>query len=267
MRNALLGLVVSAIVAAAPSLGRAEGRPTQLADHRPTAKDTALELELGIFTGHGMTTLAPHLALRYAAFTHGELVIDWPLEVDFASGSGGGGVGKASGNPSSAFYYMSRQENGYFRIGGGIGFPLAPASLFSLALNGLRDAWSYERRSLSLFVPAQLEIRRGALVLGGDLAGGVIIPTSNGGTTQIALQVAGMIGGRVGKTTLGTRLQGAWLPKSPAVAQFAIVPFVQADFNDGGFLYSRLTLNLDAPYGLVSGTHVWGLFVGGGSRM
>jgi len=246
-------------------VGRAEGRPTLLADHTPSAKDTALELELGLYTGHGLTTLAPRFDLRYAFTPHAELVVDWPLELDF--GSGGGGIGKASGNPSTTFYFMSRQQDGYFRIGAGVGFPLAPATLFTLALNGLRDAWSYEQRAFSLFVPAQLEVRRGALVLGGDLAAGVLIPTSKGETTQAALQLAGVIGARVGKTTLGTRLQGAWLPARPPVAQVAIVPFVQADFNDGGFLYARLTLNLDQPYGFIGGSDIWGLFVGGGSRM
>lgn len=274
MRRLFLAAFALAVALAVPSASRAEGRPTQLADHRPNAKATALELELGFFT-HSLgsvrlTALTPHFDLRHAFSAHSELTIDWPLEFDILSGSGpdkGGSI--ASGNPSAAFYYMSRNDNGYFRVGGALGVPLAPHELSgALFTNGMRDVWSYLPKSFSLFVPAQFELQRGALVLGADLAGGVIIPTeSAAGTTQPALQLGGIVGAHVGKTTLGTRLQGTWLPKSPGVAQTALVPFVQGDFNDGGFLYARLTLNLDPPYGFFGGANYWGFIVGGGSRM
>jgi hypothetical protein len=111
-------------------------------------------------------------------------------------------------------------------------------------------------------------------VLGGDLAAGLIIPTgATGGASQIALQLAGLIGGHVDKTTLGARLQGVWLPRGHEDnAQLALVPFVQADFYDGGFVYARFTLNLDSPFGLFSDgnqtiARVWAVFIGGGSRM
>ncbi|MFI5308771.1 MAG: hypothetical protein ACHQ53_15545 [Polyangiales bacterium] len=264
LRVARIGLITIAIGSSVPERARAEGRPTQLADHKPEAKDTALELELGLFA-RGGAFFTPHIDVRYAPSAHAELTFEWPIQIALASGAG-----VASGNPSAALYYMKRGQDGYFRIGGGFGLPLAPRDQLALPMNGMRDAWTYWPKALSFLVPAQLEIQRGALVLGGDFAGGAMIPVGTGtGATQIALQIAGLIGGRIRKVTLGTRLQGAWLPKVPGDnAQVALVPFVQGDFSDGGFLYARFTLNLDKPYGLFGNgaEGVWGLFIGGGSR-
>jgi hypothetical protein len=127
-----IGFVVVAICMGMPIPGHAEGRPTQLADHKPGSKATAIELELGFFTrsagGSSLTALVPHFDLRHAFSEHAELTADWPLEIAFVSG---GGTRIDSGNPSAAFYYMNRQQDGYFRIGGGLGLPLAPDSLLA----------------------------------------------------------------------------------------------------------------------------------------
>ena len=87
------------------------------------------------------------------------------------------------------------------------------------------------------------------------------------------LQLAGMIGGRIDNVSVGTRLQVVWLATEDGGdnAQLALVPFVQADFSDNGFLSARLVLNLDEPLGVFGdGTgllsKVWGLHLGGGTR-
>jgi hypothetical protein len=260
-----------------PLLARAEGRPSLLADHRPGAANTSLELELGWFMrssgGASLQMFAPHIDVGHTFSEHVELAVDWPIAFGFIKAPGSGTDGRIiSGNPNAVLYYVDRKHDGFFRIGGGIGLPLAPDlfGLTALAMNGLRDAWDFWPKTLSLIVPGALQVQHGALVLGADFAAAVMIPT-NGADTDLALQVAGLIGAKVDKTTLGARLQAAWLPTADGDwAQVAIVPFAQADFADGGFLYARFTLNIDPPFGLAnhfSAGRVWGLFIGGGSRL
>src|SRR5262249_14893392 len=142
-----------------------------------------------------------------------------------------------SGNPNAIVYYTDRKHGSFFRVGGGLGLPLAPDpfGITVLGMYGLRDAGGFWPKTLSLIVPGAFQVQHGALLLGADFAGAVLIPT-NGGKTELALQLAGLIGAKVDKTTLGVRLQGGWLPTVDGDwAQLALVPFVQADFSDGGF--------------------------------
>jgi hypothetical protein len=141
-------------------------------------------------------------------------------------------------------------------------------------MNGLWDIWKYAVDRLSLVIPGQFERRSGALLYGGDAALAVLIDTSDANrAAELVVQLAGMIGARIDDVSLGTRLQVVWFVTEHNTdnAQLALVPFVQADFSDGGFVYARFVLNLDDPFGVFGNgtgllTKVWGLHVGGGAR-
>ncbi len=288
-RNAFFVMAVLALVAAR---ARAESRPTLLEDHQPGAKPAALELGLGWYmdkdSGTTLQAFAPTLGARVSLSEHAELTLDWPFA--FASVSPSSGSGDSSfrtANPFVAGYYMQRRRDGYFRIGGGIAFPLAHVG--RSALNGLGtpvlaygitsvmqgwwNIWMYLPDHLSLVVPLQLEHRSGALVLGGELGTGFLLPTRSGSSkVDVAFQLAGSLGGRIDNVTIGGRLQAAWIATLDGDnAQVALVPFVQADFSGGGFVYARLLLNLDDPFGVLGSNtglaaKVWALALGGGGR-
>src|SRR4029077_780154 len=102
----------------------------------------------------------PHLDLRQAFSEHAEITLDWPIAINI----GAGYAGIASGDPSAVLYYMNRGQDGYFRLGGGVAFPLAPYYWpIVAAMNGLRDALSYAPKTLSLLFPVQFEIQRSVL--------------------------------------------------------------------------------------------------------
>jgi hypothetical protein len=277
-----------------PLRARAEERPTLLEDHRPGSRAGAIELGLGWYTdsdrGSTVHVLRPTLGARFAFSEHAELTLDWPFAFGIVSPAMGDGNSIfRSGNPVAAVYYMRRSGVGYYRIGGAIAMPLATAdsaltsadattAVFAytgaVTMNGLWNIWQYATDRLSLVIPGQFERRSGNFIYGGDLGLGVLIYTGDANRdAEVALQLAGMIGGRIDNVSVGTRLQVVWLPtqSSGDKAQLALVPFVQADFSDKGFLFARFVLNLDEPFGVFGDGvgllgKVWGLYLGGGTR-
>lgn len=276
-----LGLFLASLA----QIARAEGRPTLLADHQPNAPKAALELELGyrfysndVGSAHFLT---PALNFRYAFSQHAELTLDWPMA--FAASDpkvGNGDSSFKSGNPNGLLYYVGHFNNGYFRVGGGVALPVARANssaaaiayVGALAMNGLYDSWRYLPDTLSLIAPFRIEVRNAVLVLGGEAALGIMIPTrGQNRDTDLELEFAPWLGARIDNVTLGARLQLAWIATQDGDnAQLAVVPFVQGDFSGGGFFYGRLLLNLDEPLGFGAGStafdKVWALFLGGGAR-
>jgi hypothetical protein len=278
------------LAANTPLRAHAEERPTLLEDHRPGSRAGAIELGLGWYTDSNMGTsihvLRPTLGARFAVSNSAELTLDWPFAFGILSPAmGDGDTSFRTGNPVAAVYYMRRSDAGYFRIGGAIAPPIAHVSgsdalgtaflayAGASAMNGLWNIWQYAVDRLSLVLPGQFERRSGHLIYGGDFGLGVLIDTGDANRdAEVALQLAGMIGGRVDNVSVGTRLQVVWLPSQDGDnAQLALVPFVQADFSDNGFLFARFVLNLDEPFGVFGdGTgllsKVWGLHIGGGTR-
>jgi hypothetical protein len=280
------------LAASMPLLARAEERPTLLEDHRPGSRAGAVELGLGWFTdsdmGSSIHVLRPTLGGRIAFSNSAELTLDWPFAFAILSPAiGDSDSSFRTGNPVAAVYYMRRSDAGYYRIGGAIAPPLAHisgsdafgAAAFiayagASAMNGLWNIWQYSVDRLSLVIPGQFERRSGHLIYGGDLGLGILIDTGDANRdAEVVLQLAGMIGGRVDNVSLGTRLQVVWLATQDGGdnAQLALVPFVQADFSDNGFLFMRFVLNLDEPLGVFGDRagllgKVWGLHIGGGTR-
>lgn len=288
MRRAMhRALAVVGALLSLPGGARADARPTLLADHAPGAPGTTLEVELGWYTDSAATTtihaLAPLVGFRHAFSDAAELEVDWPFAfIDVSSDLGPGESSFVTGNPFLAGYYVDRSPHGYFRVGGGIAPPLASvdpngtgadlvAYSAGIGMRGGWDSWLYLFDHLTLVVPFQGEVDSHGLVLGGDAALAYAISTDQqvDNENDLVLQFAGTIGGRAGVVTAGGKLQVFWVPTSNNTdnAQIALVPFVQADFEDGGLCYVRFTLNLDEPLGVFgNGGDAWGLFLGGGAR-
>lgn len=274
-----------------PSLARAEGRPTLVDEYQPGRETNALELETGWYFedagNRDLNTLTPSANFKATFSQFAELEIDWPSVLTVVSGGLSDYTRFLSGNPLLAGYLVERFERGgtrgYVRIGVGISPPVIDVdpgpdlvrdiSAFSsaLATRGYWDTWSYAPDTLSLVIPVQWESLVRGVLLGGEAAAGLLIPTDEriDDEADLTLQAAGMLGVRGGPLTIGAKLQMVWLATAGGDnAQLAAVPFVQADVASGaGFVYSRLVLNLDEPLGVFGeGADIWGLHVGGGAR-
>jgi hypothetical protein len=281
---------LAVLLVSAPHLARADVRPSLLKDHAPDAPPATLELELGFYSGEfeegdSVTSVTSVAGMSYRLSSHFELELDWP----FAFMDGGESSTFVSGNPFTAAYYVHPWSSGYARFGAGVGWPLAKidtgtsASFFSVlgelapylhALNarGLWDIWLYGPETLSLVVPAQIESRHGALLLGADTAFAYLIGVNDllDPESDAFVQLAGMLGGARDNLTAGLRLQLVWAATTDSndAAQVSAVPFVQVDLGSAGFVYGRFVLNLDEPAGVFGdGAGVWGLYAGGGGRI
>lgn len=280
MPNRLASMVVLCVLLSSTRV-LAESRPSMLADYVGDGRKGAIELELGWYTDSedsgSYHALTPVLSARISATEHLDLELDWPFAfVSVSRDAGEGSDEFRSGDPLVAGYYVSRQHDGYLRAGFGVAIPIANVDDSSdlvplasgVAMRGLWDSWLYLPETLGLVLPFQIEKRVNALVVGGDTALGVLIPTGDrADETDVAFQLAGLIGGKSGPVTAGARLQVVWVPTADGDnAQVALVPFVQGDFSDG-FVYLRFLLNLDEPFGVFGdGADVWALSVGGGGR-
>lgn len=277
MQKRVVSMVILGVLLSSAG-ARAESRPSLLGDYLGDARSDAVELELGWFfdseLGDSVHALAPVLSARVSIADNFDLELDWPFAFVSASAEYGGDQFR-SGNPLLAGYYVSRQPDGYMRVGFGLAPPIASADgridvlplAMGVALRGFWDSWLYVPETLSLVFPFQIERRNNGVIFGADTALAALIPTGDSDEANVAVQLAGLVGGTTGPVSAGIRLQLAWLPTSDGDnAQVALVPFVQGDFS-AGFAYLRFLINLDEPFGVFGeGADVWMLAIGGGAR-
>jgi hypothetical protein len=127
--------------------------------------------------------------------------------------------------------------------------------------------WAAE--AFSIVTPARLEYaipKLPALVLSGDAALGLHIPTG-GGDTEFTIQLSPGVGYYATDTVLvGLRLPFTLMPteSGSSATFFAMQPYGRFDFG-AGFLDASLVLNVDEPYGFAfDDGRFWALRVGGG---
>ena len=268
-------VIVCVLLSPARVLG--ESRPSMLADYTGHGRSAALEFELGWYTesegSESVHAFTPALSVRFAATDHFDLELDWPFAVVTTSSNAldEGTNQFSSGNPLAAGYYVSRQRDGYLRLGFGVTAPIANSDevlslAHGVAMRGLWDSWLYLPDSFGIVLPFQIERRMDHLILGADTAFGILIPTGDREESDAVIQLAGLVGGSSGAVSAGARLQLVWVPTSSSDnAQVSLVPFVQGDFSEG-FAYLRFLVNLDEPFGVFGdGADVWGLMIGGGA--
>lgn len=270
----------------------AQGRPIGLHD-RAGGRDHAIELELDLSfaseVGPGEATYTTLLPKVYGSFG---LTDDLELEVaiptvfeDYSPDDGAalGADGDSTlllGNPYFALFYADRSLRSVARIGFGVALPVldiddsidGTAAIMAFATRGFMDVWLYMPERLSLVVPAQLQARVSAFVVGVDAAVAALIPTGDNDNqeTELALQAGALFGLGLGDTTLGMRLQVGSIPTADAGdnAQASLMPFVQADLDGGAFIHGGVLVNLDDPYGVAGDNDIglWALRIGGGGR-
>jgi hypothetical protein len=275
MRAASLLFVVLVLVPVAAV--RADGRPSLLVDHQNDELPTILEVELGAARHAQDSVVTTVVDARYAASRSVELELTLPLVwlQDEPPSSARDGV--QSGNPSTAIYYVDADENGYFRLGGGLALPLSSldddAGLgdtsgtgLVTAMRGGQSAWLYQPSRFGVVLPVQSERRYGAAVLGGELELAVL---ELGETVQPVTQMGFMAAGRTGAFMSGAWLQLVWAPLiGDHDAFLSIAPFVQVDVSPRVSMPVRFLLNLDEPLGVLGdGANVWGAFTGMALRL
>lgn len=121
----------------------------------------------------------------------------------------------------------------------------------------------------TIFAPGRIEYafpKVPALVLSGDAALGLHIPTDNG-DTEFSIQLSPGIGYYATNTVLvGLRLPFTWVPteSGDSATFFAIQPYGRFDIGRG-FLDASLVLNVDDPYGFAFDEgKFWAIRFGGG---
>jgi len=134
------------------------------------------------------------------------------------------------------------------------------------ALSGGQDAGLYLPETVTIVAPGRVEYEIDKLVLAGDAALGVHIPT-DGGDVDLSIQLSPGAGYYVTPTAqVGLRLPFTWVPtrSGSSATYFAMEPYGRFDFGNL-FLSTRLTLNIDDPYGFAfDNGKFWALHVGFG---
>ncbi len=178
------------------------------------------------------------------------------------------------GAPMVAGSFIGGQDRLRFKVGGGIAYN--PVEIDNLAgavalgggyaMRGTWDMWLWAPETFSLVAPFRIEyFLKPNLVLGGDAALAISIPTYEDGEVEMPFQIGATFGAWVSDTILvGGRLGEVWVI-TEGDSQLFLEPYFRAHFGPG-FLTARFTLNLDDPYGFAfEEDKVWALHVGGGA--
>lgn len=282
--------VAATLCLCAPAL--AQDKPSQRSSYDPHAEGLTLGLDVGWNTDHvggeDLQVVSPTISARIAG-RRLELALDWPLVYLDVSGAMGDST-FLSGNPFLAAFLVNRHDYGVFKLGFGVALPVSniddsagrlfgvgaglgldsTAYAYARAIRGSWNAWLYYPDQFALVVPALLERQIGALVLGAEGAAALLVPVDHSvdDTTDLVFQAKGSVAVRASVLTAGLALQAVWGPTSGGGAQLAAVPFVQADWGPGSFVYARFLLNVDEPLGFIGdGADLWGVSVGAGGRL
>lgn len=292
-------LAFPALFALAPGSAAAQGSTGELLDEDYQHRIAG---ELGIYQrstgGNSLVMVQPglHAAIGIVAAEAGgpgvQLDIDW---------RGGGYVNDPElGDSQSAFrvfnpYVGARVAFGAgepgsrwrARVGGGVTLPLANAydgnldlllaGYGALAMTGGWDPWLNSAGNMAVVARGDFEYRHQYFLVGAETSLGFMLPVEWEGRTgdtivvpQLGIWAAARpieqlaIGGRfqaVAQITTGDVSPGA----SNAEGFLAFTPFIRAELG-GGFIETRLVINLDEPFGFAfDHDRFWGFYIAGGA--
>jgi hypothetical protein len=285
----LLAALAAVPASAQPSTGEAAVAP---GGHRVSA-------ELDFFhEGAGLSDVAVLSPAFYARFR----LLDTRHGLDAESGAGGIILdldakwrGSAALSDESSFrmgnpYVGARAglESGSFTFRGGLGITLPFTNLYDdgltdlvayaygLALHGVWDPWLLLPQSFGFVIPVDVQFRASVFTIGADSAFAVIasLPKEgDAGDPYVALQL-GVYGAflPIPELAFGLRFQmlyltqtdGSGLTGTSEEGYLALVPFVRVNL-EGGFVETRLYMNLDDPFGFAFDEgNVWSLSFSGG---
>jgi hypothetical protein len=159
-------------------------------------------------------------------------------------------------NPFVSGHYKKEMGPMRFRLGLGVGIPLASDEFgedtVSLAAQagayGAWDYWLYAPKTLSIVLPARIEFKAGPVILGGDAAIAGYIGTGDY-DSQFGFQLGGDVLVPIGLFGVGAQLRAVSVPTADVdTTQISLEPFAQVSLGPArvraGFIF-----NLDDPYG------------------
>jgi hypothetical protein len=190
--------------------------------------------------------------------------------VEVSDSDSGFGVG----NLHLGANYLHAGDRYRLKVGGAVQFgpwngDLETESVVALAYGhaarSMHDLGLWVPEYLTVVAPARFEFGE-QLVLGGDAALGVHVPTDEG-DVELSVQIDPSLGYFVSPTVLlGARVPFVFVPteSGDSATQLAFEPYARFDF-DGAFLATRFTLNIDDPLGFsFDEGKIWAIHVGGG---
>jgi hypothetical protein len=229
-----------------------------------------------------VTSLSGILGGGYKVTPNVELEVMLPMgwvEVGATASEGGieqsdSEAGFGVGNLHLGANYLHARDRYRLKVGGAVQFgfwnsDLEPETVAALGAGrgarSMHDWGLWEPEYLSVVSPARFEFGE-QLVLGGDAALGVHVPTDNG-DVELTVQIDPSLGYFVSPTVLlGARLPFHFIPtdSGDSATQLSFEPYARFDF-DGAFLATRFTLNIDDPLGFsFDEGKIWAIHVGGG---
>ena len=287
----LLGVVLFAGVTAqaAPKLAAPSG-VAGIGTGMAPGQDKRAWMELGLHTRSEVTTFSPvfGFGLFIAPAVEAEAIL--PLSyssVDFNNNFGADFSESESSlfNPYLGVNWLEGSLGERLRFSAGLTLPVGSvpndAPFAELAAHGLNVATAEGIRGRqdpflwaddTLTVLGRVRYERGRqTVMSFEGTPMIFIPTADGDTrdTDVGVLPAVEFGTYLNPRTLvGGRLSFFWLISGGSDtdnAQLALTPFIRHQFGTW-FVHSRLTVNLDGPYGFAfESDGVWGLILGGGA--
>jgi hypothetical protein len=180
------------------------------------------------------------------------------------------------GNPLLWVARRSRSKDTHMNIGGGVALPLASlpddvadqaiaasAYAHASAIRGDWNAWLWATDKLSGVVNYDAHAVMDEVLVGGETAVALLIPTAGEDDAAFIGQVAAELGYAVESVRVVMRAQlvATVTPAVDDALQFSIDPYVAWDISDSVTLNGRTTVNIDNPTGF-EGSRVWGLRLG-----
>ena len=190
-----------------------------------------------------------------------------------------------AGNPYVAFHYQGAKKQFSYRLGVGVGIPVASlpgdpveqvpaqsAYLRAAAIRGNTGFWLWDPHTVSVIVPVAVERRKqSGFLWGAYLDTGALIKLNDKSPrthkTDFIMQMAGMMGYQATDwLRIGSRFSLVIIPKyREQQTQFAIEPYLRFG-NENAFGALRLNINIDNPNGFsFDDRQIWGLRIGGGA--
>ena len=294
----VVGLVFAAVLSIAPGEARAFPEEPYSLDEGRKAHTKRFHLlgELGLFAGklegeQRSIVLSPLLEMRFQLTYNFLMQVQWGMAYANVDLDPDGNIPPDNtfrfGNPYVAFHYQGKKKQFSYRIGAGVGIPVASipgdvpdqgqitaASAYSLsaAIRGNTSFWLWDPHTVSVIVPIGFERRKpSGFLWGAYLSTGALIKLNDKNArtskTDFIMEMAAMMGYQATAwLRVGSRFTLVLIPKYVEQnTQLALQPYLRFG-NENAFGSIKVNINLDNPYGFsFDARQVWGLLLAGGA--
>ena len=292
----VVGLLLFGALCFAPGEARAYPEEPYSLDEGKKAHTKRFHIlgDLGLFAGklegnQRSIVLSPVFEMRFQLTYNFLMQVQWGFSYANVDRDPDGNIPPENtfrvGNPYVAFHYQGKKKQFTYRIGLGVGIPVASlpddpvdrvvaSSAYYLAagLRGNTGFWLWDPHTVSIIVPIGFERRKpGGFLWGAYLDTGALIKLNDKNArtskTDFIMQMAAMMGYQATDwMRVGSRFTLVIIPKwVEQNTQLAVEPFLRFG-NENAFGAIRVNINLDNPYGFsFDARQVWGLRIAGGA--